>query len=96
MRHEVQFVGITPDANGANIQIDFTLDGQAFSHVYTDWQRVSDDHADLIPGPEEARNYLFFYLLQLCQGDPTKLSDYVGKKLVMQVGPTVDQSLSLV
>ena len=44
----------------------------------------------------ERGRYLFFYLLQLCQGDPTKLSDYVGKKLVMQVGPTVDQSLSLV
>lgn len=89
---ELQYVNANPSGT---IEVGVLWNGTPFAHVYNDAPQLVDQNSQLLQAPDEAIRWLLYYLLNLGATAET-LATYAGRKLVVDIGPAVQQNISLV
>jgi hypothetical protein len=91
---QVTLSAVTVNPDGS-IEIAIDWDGFAFSKTFADGAALASANASLLASADEAHRWLVFYLLNLGATAET-LGSYAGRKLVIEVRPAVQQTISLV
>ena len=94
MRHEISLTGFTI-TNTGSIELDYDWNGYQNSVVYPTAGDLQSQNADILQDSADAVRWLVYYLLAL-GNTPETMQSQIGKKLVVEIGPAVQQSISLV
>jgi hypothetical protein len=95
MKQEIQLDYITVAPETGIIEVGFLWDGAPSALTFQSAAQLIDANSQLLQQSSEAGRWLLYYLLAL-GATPETLSTYVGKKLVVDIGPAVQQTISLV
>ena len=93
-KQQVTLTNVTTNPDGS-IEVAIDWDGLPFSKTFADGASLSSANATLLASPDEAHRWLLFYLLSL-GNSPEQIADHIGRKLVIEVTPAVQQTISLV
>jgi hypothetical protein len=94
-RHVIQLNHVVIDEASCSVEVAVEWNGALFSKVYSSFPNLAADNADIITNSDEAIRHLLFYLLALLPSADA-LPTLTGKTLTMDVGPTVQQLISVV
>lgn len=94
MRHEITLTGYAVSDTGS-IQVDYRWNDYENLHLYPDEGQMVSMNADILQEPEDVIRWLMFYLFAMGY-TPQTMSTAVGRKLVVDIGPAVQQSISMV
>lgn len=95
MRTEITLTGFEVNAETGAIEMNYLWDAYANSQVYTSEAQMLEMHSSLLHEPSEAVNWLMYYLVAM-GGTAETFQTFVGKKLVIDVSPAVQQTIALV
>jgi hypothetical protein len=91
IRHEIKLTAVDYSTTGTTVTVELELDGATFGSSYDTAEVLQNQHADLIPSPDQAFKLLLFYFLAMVSGDATKLGTLVGKTLTIDVRNSLQQ-----
>jgi hypothetical protein len=94
MKHEITLKGYTVDPTGS-IQVDYQWNDYQTSRLYPDEGQMISINADILQDPEDVIRWLMFYLFSL-GFTPQTMASAIGKKLVVDIGPAVQQTIAMV
>jgi hypothetical protein len=95
MKHEVTLMGYLVDPNSGSIQLDYDWNGYQSSMTYPDAQQMVAQNSEIVQDPSDAVRWMLYYLFAL-GNTPETLGSQIGKKLIVDIGPAVQQSISMV
>lgn len=94
-KQEITLTHVTIDENTGAIEVGHVWNGQAGATPYQDAAALVQDSQDMIVTHEQAARWLRYYLLNLGHSVET-LHTAVGKTLVVDIKPAVQQVIALV
>lgn len=95
MKQEITLTGFIQDANTGAIEVGYLWNEFANSQVYGSEAEMLSAHADLLQDPSDAVRWLMYYLIAM-GNDASSMSAMIGRKLVIDVAPAVQQTIALV
>ncbi|MEQ1572773.1 MAG: hypothetical protein ABL993_00870 [Vicinamibacterales bacterium] len=93
MKHEITLTGFDLRADGT-MQVDYLWNDSQLTQVYTNAQEMVDQNGDILQNPEDSLRWLLYYLLALGHTELT-MQSAIGKKLTVDIGHAVQQTISL-
>lgn len=94
MRQEITLVSFFTNPDGS-VEINADWNGYPMSQVYGSEAIMLQDNVDLMHTPADAMRWLLYYLTALGHNSAT-IQTVVGKKLVVDISPAVQQTIALV
>ena len=94
MKHEITLTGYLVNPTGS-IQVDYLWNTTPSVRVYVNETELQSANADILQQELEALRWLMYYLFAL-GNTPETMASQVGKKLIVDIAPAVQQSVSLV
>ena len=94
-KQEITLTHVTIDENTGAIEVGHLWNGQAGASVYPDAAALLQDSQDMIVSHDQAARWLRYYLLNLGHSVET-MAGAVGKTLVVDIKPSVQQVIALV
>ena len=95
MRQEITLTHVTIDAETGAIEVGHSWNGSAGASTYSSAADLVADSLDIVTSHGEAARWLRYYLLNLGHTVET-MGAAVGKTLVVDVKPAVQQTIALV
>lgn len=95
MKQEITLTGFIHDPDTGAIEVGYLWNEFANSQVYGSEAEMLTAHADLLQEPSDAVRWLMFYLIAMGNNAAT-MPSMVGRKLVIDVAPAVQQTIALV
>jgi hypothetical protein len=77
------------------IQIDFDWNGSSQTVSYTNEQQMNDMNTEIMQSPADVIRWLLFYMIALGH-NAESMPSQIGKKLVVDIHPSVQQTIALV
>lgn len=93
-KQQVTLTNVINNPDGS-IEVAIDWDGIPFSKTFADGPTMASANAALLSSADEAHRWVLFYLLSL-GNSPDQLAAHVGRKLVIEVAPAVQQTIALV
>jgi hypothetical protein len=95
MKQEITLTGFIQDPNSGAIEVGYLWNEFANSQVYSSEAEMLTAHADLLQEPSDAVRWLMYYLIAM-GNDAASMNSMVGRKLIIDVAPAVQQTIALV
>lgn len=94
MRHEIRLTGFTINPN-ESIQVDYEWNNVGASVIYLNDANMLELNSDILQNNEDVARWLMYYMVQLGHNSST-MPTMIGRMLVVDMGPAVQQTIALV